>query len=434
VTMCGVLLRSTHDCLGEEFINGVMRWRYNVVTITNVVLQLLPAESLVRIMSLFPKIQRVLRRQTMAVSMRAALMLHVLLVHVRLHVMLRSLGNPGLELYDRFVRFKQIYTGETKCLDMSGSTGQLAVIKWRYVTESNGILILDHTCSELRKNFPEHFLRMVNCVQTLQRRWRNRTIASTITKTKILVHYTALHELLKRNNCVKYWPLFLKESITIHNLGDLSPGELKQCTNMPMGVAVDLLKAFHAEQNAQTLGSELFPSVHTTLSKPPPPTPAPPGQPMHHAAGGGGSGRRSRGASPRAAPVVMRPQHSPQQQQRKAQWTDNPYELVMPAAEAESESRPAAADAQWDVRNRAGGHQLNHPHSGVRRVPWAGGEPQDHVGRADAQRSTSLHIPGDYPSASASAGRAASPIRPPRSTAWVGRRVSLSEVPDELSP
>jgi hypothetical protein len=42
------------------------------------------------------------------------------------------------------------------------------------------------------------------------------------------VHYTALHELLKRNNCVKYWPLFLKESITIHNLGDLSPGELKQ--------------------------------------------------------------------------------------------------------------------------------------------------------------------------------------------------------------
>jgi hypothetical protein len=108
-----------------------------------------------------------------------------------------------------------------------------------------------------------------------------------------------------------------------------------------MGVAVDLLKAFHAEQNAQTLGSELFPSVHTTLSKPPPPTPAPPGQPMHHAAGGGGSGRRSRGASPRAAPVVMRPQHSPQQQQRKAQWTDNPYELVMPAAEAESESRPA---------------------------------------------------------------------------------------------
>jgi hypothetical protein len=49
------------------------------------------------------------------------------------------------------------------------------------------ILILDHTCSELRKNFPEHFLRMVNCVQTLQRRWRNRTIASTITKTKILV-------------------------------------------------------------------------------------------------------------------------------------------------------------------------------------------------------------------------------------------------------
>ena len=59
-------------------------------------------------------------------------------VHVRLHVMLRSLGNPGLELYDRFVRFKQIYTGETKCLDMSGSTGQLAVIKWRYVTESNG--------------------------------------------------------------------------------------------------------------------------------------------------------------------------------------------------------------------------------------------------------------------------------------------------------
>lgn len=28
VTICGISLRSTHECLGDEFVNGVLRWRY----------------------------------------------------------------------------------------------------------------------------------------------------------------------------------------------------------------------------------------------------------------------------------------------------------------------------------------------------------------------------------------------------------------------
>lgn len=54
--------------------------RYNVVTLTNVVLQLLPAPSLMRILSMFPKVERILRKQLLAVTCRSMLFAHVLLV------------------------------------------------------------------------------------------------------------------------------------------------------------------------------------------------------------------------------------------------------------------------------------------------------------------------------------------------------------------
>ena len=51
-----------------------------MVTVTNVVLQLLPAASLMRILAMFPKVERLLRQKLLAVTCRSLLLAHVLLV------------------------------------------------------------------------------------------------------------------------------------------------------------------------------------------------------------------------------------------------------------------------------------------------------------------------------------------------------------------
>jgi hypothetical protein len=61
-------------------VGSFARCRYNVVTVTNVVLQLLPANSLLQILGSFPKVQRALNKRVLAITCRSMLLAHVLLV------------------------------------------------------------------------------------------------------------------------------------------------------------------------------------------------------------------------------------------------------------------------------------------------------------------------------------------------------------------
>jgi hypothetical protein len=89
-------------------------------------------------------------------------------VKVRLHVMLRAMRQPGLDLAARFTRFKQLFTGDSKAIDLTGSSGKIAVIKWRHLTDLNRCLIIDHMMSELRKDYPKLHRRVLRNIVMVQ--------------------------------------------------------------------------------------------------------------------------------------------------------------------------------------------------------------------------------------------------------------------------
>ena len=51
-----------------------------------------------------------------------------------------------------------------------------------------------------------------------------------LAKGSKIVHMSLLHAFLEQRECETYWPAFLRENVSLEHLGDLSPGELKQCT------------------------------------------------------------------------------------------------------------------------------------------------------------------------------------------------------------
>ena len=55
-------------------------------------------------------------------------------------------------------------------------------------------------------------------------------MTAVLAKGSKIVHMSLLHAFLEQRECETYWPAFLRENVSLEHLGDLSPGELKQCT------------------------------------------------------------------------------------------------------------------------------------------------------------------------------------------------------------
>jgi hypothetical protein len=55
-------------------------------------------------------------------------------------------------------------------------------------------------------------------------------VNALLSKGGHIAHFSLLHEFLQEHKCETYWSAFLRENINIEVLGDLAPGEIRQCT------------------------------------------------------------------------------------------------------------------------------------------------------------------------------------------------------------